>query len=97
MTSPREFTSEPFDFLHGGILCVEAKATRAGALGLIEFHLEGSEDKTYWVELHSGSVSRGQRVEVPCQDRVATWGRIRLRALDGGARVSLRRFPEGSE
>lgn len=90
MDQPSEFVSRPFDFSKGGVLTVEARALRPVATGLVEFSLEGSEDKTYWTALVAGSVSADQRVEIPCQDRAAPWARVRLRSFGGEAHVSAR-------
>lgn len=98
MDHPGEFTSEPFEFRHGGILTVQARPSPSSVCGGVEFRLEGSEDKTLWAELCSGAASVGEVVAVPCRDRVAPWGRVRIRALDADASVSVnvRRFREGN-
>lgn len=94
MDQPGEHLSEPFDFSAGGVLSVEAVAMCQGGPGVVEFSLEGSEDKTCWAEVVRGAVAAGERVEFPCQGRTAPWGRVRLRTPGGDARVSLRRFGE---
>lgn len=99
MDQPGECTSEPFEFRDGGTLDVEGRPSRVGAHGVVEFRLEGSEDKAYWAEVLSGSVSHDQRVELACRSGVAPWGRLRMRAIDGSVSVSVRvrKFRAGDE
>lgn len=93
MSYSSEFITEPLDFTHGYVLSVEARAPRAGSPGLIELRFEGSEDQAAWAELRSGSTADRQRVVVSCGERVAPWGGRRVWTFDGGASVSVRRFP----
>lgn len=95
MDLPVEFVSEPFDFSNGGVLSVEAKSLPPAVSGVVEFFLEGSEDKTCWVEMVAGTVPSGECVEVPYHGRTAPWGRMRLRSFGGDARVSVRGFGQG--
>lgn len=95
MDQPGESFSEPFNFSAGGVLSVAARALPQGGPGVVEFVLEGSEDKTYWAEMARGAVSAGERVEIPIRGRTAPWSRIRLRSSGGQARVRFRGLREG--
>ena len=96
MDQPGESFSEPFNFSAGGVLSVAAAALPQGGSGVVEFVLEGSEDKTCWAEMVRGAVAAGEGVEVPYSGRTAPWGRVRLRSFGGDARVSVRGFREGT-
>ncbi len=96
MDHPGDFTSDAFEFMHGGVISVQARPSPSSARGGVEFCIEGSRDKACWAQLLARSVSDGERAEIPCQDRLPHWGRIRIRTFGGDASVNVRRFREGN-
>lgn len=87
---PGEFVSEPFEMKDGGVLTVQTQARPSFPCGAVEFRLEGSEDKVHWADLTAGTASGGERVEVPCRERAAPWGRVRILTAGEDTSVSVR-------